>query len=120
MLALGVAALCTATVHAQDKMAPAPKADHHCLTAADAGTWQKLALNPDQTKQVQEIQARCKTECAAAMKEGKDKAATAAIANKLEQELQGVLTPEQYTQWKDWCSKQPASSHLSTKPETNP
>lgn len=117
LLAIGMAALCTTAVHAQDKMAPATKDGHHCLMTADASTWQKLGLNADQTKQVAAIQATCKQECDAATKEGKDKAATAAIADKHEQDLAKALTPEQYTQWKDWCSKQPASSQSTTKSE---
>lgn len=111
MLAIGLAALCTTAVHAQDKMAPAKDPQHHCLMSADANTWQKLGLNADQTKQAADIQAKCKTECAAAMKDGKT-SETAMINDKHEQELQKVLTPEQYTQWKDWCSKQPASSQV--------
>lgn len=93
---------------AQGTTTPAPSADHQCLMTANDQTWTSLNLTPEQTKQVKDIQANCKKECDAMMK---DKGTMDhAAMDKHETEIKAVLKPEQYDKWVAWCNTQPMKS----------
>ncbi|MBS1583173.1 MAG: hypothetical protein JST66_13325 [Bacteroidetes bacterium] len=97
-----VALLCTAGAQAQSgTKTMAHDGTHHCLLMADDNTWSTLGLSADQQKKAKDLQAKCKAE--GASKTGE---AGKMDAGKYEKELQAMLTPEQYDQWKKWCTAQ--------------
>lgn len=97
-----VALLCTVGAQAQSgTKAMAHEGTHHCLLMADDHTWSTLGLSADQQKKAKDLQAKCKAEGASKTGEAK-----MMDAGKYEKELQAVLTPEQYDQWKKWCTAQ--------------
>ncbi|MBL7951490.1 MAG: hypothetical protein JNM62_07190 [Flavobacteriales bacterium] len=101
MLTLGLALMTSATLCAQDKVAPSKAAspDKHSCIMADAGVWTDLGLTSEQVAKVKEIQASCLKEHDAAKAAGTKYTAAA----RHETELKAVLSPEQFTKWSQWC-----------------
>ena len=109
IITLALAAMGT-TVSAQSKPATAvASGSHECIMATDANALTSLGLSPEQITQVNAIQADCKKACAMASKD----ASMQHASDKHAEQLKGVLTPEQYTNWVAWCAKNPAKTELT-------
>ncbi|MBP6312039.1 MAG: hypothetical protein KA408_07215 [Flavobacteriales bacterium] len=74
---------------------------HKCMMAGDE-TWKTLGLTSDQMTKVKEIQKSCNADHMDAKADDK----AMASVDKHEEELKGVLTPEQYANYTKWCSEQ--------------
>ncbi|HMC97818.1 MAG TPA: hypothetical protein VKG92_09200 [Flavobacteriales bacterium] len=125
-LALCLAVAFATAANAQDALAmnePAGSGngDCKCLMKSDASTWKTLGLAADKSTQAQAIVDRCKKEHAA-MTEEQRKAQDMAADTHV-QELQKLLTVDEFAKWKDWCGKQEAAPATkpaapATKPKT--
>ena len=76
-----------------------------CLMATGAD-WARLGISQDQILRVNEIQSLCLQDCVAAKGSG---AGTSAVLDRHIAELRGVLTPEQFGSWKEWCAEKVGS-----------
>lgn len=111
-MTLGLALFTALGVSAQgtidSKPAAAYQSDHHRCIMASIDTWHTFGLNPVQMDMVKELQASCKADYEAA----KPGEAASSVARH-EEKLQGILTPDQYTKWSEWCAQEAAA-----KPQT--
>jgi len=76
------------------------KTGHDC-SMANAKSWESLKLSPEQQAKMEAISASCEKECSALPKG--DAKRTKAMT-KYEQDVKGVLTPEQYKNWNSCCA----------------
>lgn len=100
LLSLGLV-LATSGAMAQMPSGSQPGNKHKCIMAC-ADTWTKFGLTAEQMAQVKDLQASCEKEHAA-------KPTDDAGVAKHEEKLRGILTPEQFTEWSQWCGEQTAS-----------
>lgn len=102
--ALGVSAQGTI----DSKPVAAYQSDHHRCIMATTDTWHTFGLNEGQMAQVKELQASCKADY-----EGAKPGEATSSVERHEEKLKGILTPDQYTKWSQWCAQEAAA-----KPQT--
>ncbi len=77
-----------------------------CLMATGAD-WARLGITQEQILRVNAIQSLCLQNCVAAKESG---TGTSAVLDRHIAELRGVLTPEQFGSWKEWCAEKVESA----------
>ncbi|HRH38459.1 MAG TPA: hypothetical protein PK760_08945 [Flavobacteriales bacterium] len=104
----------TAGAYAQDLAANAAGEETHsmvsCLMSSNNATWQSLGLDADRSRQAQAIADGCTKE-----HQGKammDDAKKDDMTEMHVQELQKLLTADEFAKWKDWCGKKDMSKAM--------
>ncbi|MEO8067837.1 MAG: hypothetical protein ABI599_09115 [Flavobacteriales bacterium] len=106
LLALLVASATCAT--AQTPVPDQKDLGSACILATDATVWASLGLSEEQLKKVQSIQTQCKTDCVTGQESGEVAPELAGAALKRhEEDVEKILTEEQYNKWMKWCSERP-------------
>lgn len=82
--------------------------DYECLLATDQVAWEALGLSRDQAKRAGQVKEACEEECAETRAKG---GSENALLAGYEEELRGILTPEQYTGWLKWCATRAQPTH---------
>jgi hypothetical protein len=109
-----IAIVLTCTLHAAAQVAPIPNqkdVGSACILATDETVWISMGLSAEQIEKVKSIQTQCKTDCVGPLEGGeRDPELSGAALKHHEEELQKVLTEEQYSKWTKWCNERPGKT----------
>jgi hypothetical protein len=93
---------------AQEPQPLEPEPTGTCFVETDVQTWQGLGLTDDQLAKVKSMQTACKTDCAVTPEtKGTDADISGAVLKRYNEQLQALLSPEQYAKWTKWCADRP-------------
>lgn len=93
-------------VHAQEEVPAAPEPST-CLMATTEEVWSQMGAGVDQVDQLRALQPRCHADCTTEDGTRKEVRLTGAIIRKYEDDVARILSPEQFTKWKTWCTDRP-------------